>query len=169
VQEAANALSRLFPEQVPAITLPPPAERDAPEGKLYVYAPPDAEEGPDEIAPTGALGADFGVLSLAPQQARRCLARSKFLPAGVLARSDQPAARAWHVNGAGIVDIIQAWVDVGFELAVTFTQPADPEGVQQTLRTIFEVLKCWRSSAGIQYFDGTALVEFSETVFEDLK
>jgi len=169
LQDVVNAANRLYPEQVPAITLSPPAERDVPGGKLYVYELPSADGEENTIAPNGGLGANVAVLSLVPEQATRFLTRSKFVPAGVLARSDKPAARVWYVNFAGILDVTQAWANYGFTVAAMFAPDAVPDDTSTTVNAVFEILKCWRGSAGISYFDGKTLVEFSEIVFEDLK
>jgi hypothetical protein len=168
LQEAATALSRLVPEQVPAIDLPPPTEREAPNGMLYVY-PIVGEEGDDEIAATGALGTNVAVLSLVPTQAKRFLTKTKFQPTGVLARSEQPAARVWYVSVAGLIDLIQPWIALGSDMSAAFLPTGKPDEADQTLATVLDIVKCWRHSAGIQYRDGGALVEYSESVFEDLK
>jgi hypothetical protein len=94
---------------------------------------------------------------------------SMFVPTGVLSRSDQPAARVWYVNFAGLMDVVQSWAGYAFTVAAAFVPDAVPGDTSTTVDTVFEILKCWRGSAGISYFDGKALVEFSEIVFEDLK
>jgi hypothetical protein len=169
LQEAVNAVNRLYPEQVPAIPLPQPAERDVPGGKLYVYEVSGSEGEENEIAPTGGLGTNVAVLSLVPEQAKRFLTKTKFVPAGVLARSDQPDARVWFVNFAGLMDVVQSWAGYGLTVAATFAPDAVPDDTSTTVDNVFEILKCWRGSAGISYFDGKALVEFTEIVIEDLK
>ena len=169
LQETADVLSRLFPEEIPAIMLPPPDERDVKGGKLYYYAIPGAAEGETTIAATGGLGAEVAVLSLIPEQAERLLTKSGFAPADILARRDQPAARLWYVNFAGLMESLETWVNYGFNVAIAFAPSPELPEISQTVETIFEVLKCWRGSAGVAYFEGTTLVEFSETVFEDLK
>ena len=169
LQETVNALNRLYPEQVPAIPLPPPAERTVPDGKLYVYEIPGSEGGPGELAPTGGLGANIAVLSLAPGHAARLLTKNKFTPTGVLARSGEPAAHVWSVNFAGLVGVIQPWVNYGLTVAGTFVPGMVPDETAETVAAFFDIIKCWRGSSGITYFEGKTAVSFSETVFEDLK
>lgn len=169
VKETAAALNRLLPDLVAPIDWPPPQARQSPDGTLYLYTLAGDEHSDDEIALTAAVGTDVAVLALVPSQAQRYLKKSRFLPAGVLERSDRPAARVWYLNVAGLIQMIEAWVNFGFETAGMAPQPENPGEEVETVRAIFEVLKCFRRTAGIQYFEGSVLVEHSETVFEDLK
>jgi hypothetical protein len=79
------------------------------------------------------------------------------------------AQALWSVNFAGLVDVIHPWVKYGLTLVDTFVPGTLPAEGGDTVAAVFDILKCWRGSSGITYFEGKAAVSFTETVFEDLK
>lgn len=169
VQELINATQRLYPGVIPPVRIPPPLERKTKEGRLFLYKLPEELQISSDIAPTAGLNGEVAVLSLLPEQARKLLSKTPFAPEGFLARREAPAAGAWYFNFSGTVDAVKPWIEYGLDQAMESNpEQFKEEDAAQTL-TILEILKCWRGSAGISYFDGPAFVEFKETVYEDLK
>lgn len=173
-QEAASLLHSRVPDLVPPVEIKPSSERDAPDGKLYIFEQARTADTRREIAPTAALNSKIAVLSLAPGQAERLLGQAPFAPAEFFTREifsqrERPLTALWYVNFAGLVDLAAEWVDKPAGKSTDKTAASDTTGPAAHLLALLEILKCWRGSAGITYFDGPAQVDFYETVLEDLK
>jgi hypothetical protein len=169
LKDAARTLHRLNPEKIPDVELPNPAISEVSGGKMYVFSLHGPEAAENQIALTGVLGANVAIGSLSPEQAQRLLKKSKFTSLNVIRRIEQPAARIWYVNIAGLTDrFVEPWI-MHYSAGAVKDKDFFRDQIAPWFQAILEVVECLRRSAGVDYFENGALVEFRVSVFEDLK
>lgn len=169
LNETIAALGRVFPGVLPPIRIPSPLMQKTATGKEFHYDIAEDLGLVPDIRPTAALEPKVAVLSLFAEQAARLAKAAPLAPTVLPKRRDEPAASASFVNFSGLIDLVKPWVEYGFDQhAASDPDEAVPAAVRDQILTVLDVLKCFRSSAGIAYFEGPALVEFGETIFEDL-
>jgi hypothetical protein len=164
----------MFPQEIPAIQLAKPESRDVNEGTVYFYTLP-AEVGLDhQVAPNGGLSDQVMVTSLFPKTTARLLADTPLQGQGPLANYDRPLASAGQLEFAKLLEVIEPWVDYGFQLYMMIgvaQQPgAGPMGnIPQQIHDAFDVLKCFRGVSSVTYLEGNAMVTHAQWRFEDLE
>jgi hypothetical protein len=155
--------------KTPVTEIPAPQTRKIKGGTMFYYPLPEAWGLDKQLLPNAALAEKVAVLTLSQEHSERLIAPTPLkVNGGPLADLKRPLAGATYVNCAGLVDLVQGWV----EAAAPFAPAKDQEKVTDALaqvRTVFEVLKVFRSYSSATYFDDGALVTHSEVVITDLK
>jgi hypothetical protein len=169
-QRGMNLLNKHFPDAVEKTELTPPQTREFPEGTIYFYSLP-MEAGVDpQFAPNAGLSANTLALSLVPKFSLRLLKKTPLeIKEGPLALADKPLASASYIDLSGMVDVLGAWIDYGFETAgATGLEEAagvDPETVKtskEVTHGFLEFLKGLKNISSVPYFENGALVTHSE-------
>jgi hypothetical protein len=175
----ANEMIARFREVVPEANLPEikvprPKVTRAESGTLYSYPLPEQWGVDRQVVPTAGLSDKVAVLTLSHAAAERMLASKALkVQGGPLGNAKRPLAGAVVFNWPGWVDTIAPWVDLAVEQSGAQEKVGgenSPVGdVRKQVRTLLDVLKCYRGSTSATYFEGKVLVTHSESVFRDLK
>jgi hypothetical protein len=164
-----KAVQETSPKKVPLSEIPAPETRKIKGGTMFFYPLPEAWGLDKQLLPNAALAEKMAALALSQEHSERLLTPTPLkVSGGPLADLKRPLAGATYINCAGLVDLVAGWS----ETAAQFAPAADQEKVAEVLaqaRTVFEVLKVFRSYSSATYFEGDALVTHSEMVITDLK
>jgi hypothetical protein len=159
-------------EKFPVLEIPAPKEEKKKAGTLYVFPLP-AEWGLDaQVAPTAGLSDKVAVVTLSGGHAERLLATTPLkTDGGPLADRTKALAAAVYFNAPGLVDAAAPWVEWAADriLDVQFASDAARADSLKQVRTVLEVVKCYRGSTSATYFEGEVLVTHSESVYRDLE
>lgn len=144
----------------------------------YFYPLPEDLGFDKRIVPNASVSDKVAVLSLSHEHSERLLTATPFkLDGGSLADAKRPLAAAVHVNCAGIVTLAGSWVEygfgtfkaVGFEHQVSTANAQNPqEDTLKQIRTVFEVLKVFRSYSSVTYQEKGVWVTHRETLIRDM-
>lgn len=186
-KEVARILHEIDPDGVPEIDIPAPQHRDVAEGEIYFYPLPKEAGADKRIAPTAGLSDNVAVLALTRRHARRLLRSTPPAADGPLAQyKNKPIGVAVGFNFAALVDAAVPWVEYGIAAQNKFEiqqsaedqpapdapddEPADPEAEKALgiVRTVADVLKCFRGYSAVTYREDGVLVTRGQWRFEDL-
>jgi hypothetical protein len=162
-------------ENMPEIQVPPPKEVKKQGGTLYYYPLPEAWGVDPQVAPTAGLSNDTAALTLSLAHAERLLASKPLkVDGGPLADRDRPLTGAMYFNWPGVVDAVAPWVEYATNRALDDqlgpgAPPKAREDVLKQVRTVLDVLRCWRGATAATYLEDGALVTHSESVYRDLE
>jgi hypothetical protein len=165
IADAANA----FGQQVD-FEIPPAKTRKLKGATLYYYALP-AEIGFDErLAPNAGIGEKVAVFSLSPAMTERLLTPAPLKAGGLLAKTDRPMTSATYVNWEGLMKVVGTWVEYGLDvgLAGSDTPKERQQSIIKQVRTVVEVLSCFRRYTSYTTVEGTATVTHTQSVLRDL-
>ncbi len=155
--------------------VPPPETKKTKAGTLYWYSLPESWGVDPQVAPTAGLSDDVAVLTLSHSHAERLLASHPLkLDGGPLDDPKQALTGAAIIDWAGIVDAATPWVVYGtgkiLEAQAGGPVPArNQEAVLDQVRTVLDVLKCFRGVTSATYLEDGVQVTHYETVFRDLE
>jgi hypothetical protein len=164
------------PVEVPTFQIPEPKTKKVTGATLFFYPIP-ARAGLDEqVVPTAGLSKTVAVLTLSHGHAERLLASKPLkVDGGPLADSKRRLVSASYLNWPGLIDALTPWVEYGARpvLSQITGLPADEDNkamteLVQQVRTVLEVLKCFRGRTSVSYFEEGVLVTHAEAVFQDL-
>ena len=178
-REVANdALSRVkaWPgagEVVGDFQVPPPETKKTKAGTLYWYPLPEAWGLDPQVQPTAGLSDKAAVLTLSHGHADRLLASHPLkIDGGPLANRDRPLLGAMIFDWAGVVDAAAPWLEyaTGKYLEAQAGGPAkNQEAVWGQVRTVLDVLQCFRGVTSATYVEDGVLVTHHESAFRDLE
>jgi len=157
--DLVEEIRRLNPDSLPdGYRIPEPAKSKVEGGALWTFALPNA--GLDEqIEPTIGIGDDVAVFSLLPKQASRMLLRTPQTTGAELSRFGEPLAISAAGDGAGMMDLIEPWVEYVARIAVlqqrngfvdndaTIGPDGDDDRMRDILRqagVVIDALRCIR-------------------------
>jgi hypothetical protein len=168
----AKAKQMAPPGQIPDAEIPAPKIENGTAGKLAWYPIP-AEWGLDkQVSPTAGLSSNLAVLTLSRAHTERLLTPTPLKVAeGPLADRKRPLAAANYFNFNALVDAATPWVVFGVQTAKLPPLPgggADADWLPQ-VKTVLEVLRCYRGTSSASYLEDGVLVTHTESVVEDLK
>jgi hypothetical protein len=166
----------LAPEgQVPPFEIPAAQNHKAKGGTLYYYPLPEDWGLDAQVMPTLGLGGNVAVMAPSNGMAERLLGKKRLkTEGGPLAEASRHLTGAAYFNWPGLVDAATPWVE--FALDKKLPQGGEegegvPPGlgdVRKQVRTVLEVLKCYRGSTSATYFEDEVLVTHSEHLYRDL-
>jgi hypothetical protein len=172
-------LRELGQGNIPQLKFPKAESRKTKAGTLYTWALP-MEWGLDEkVAPTAGLAEKVAVVTFSAGHAERLLTATPLESECKLIQgaANRPLAGVICFNWPALVDAVGPWVEYAVPLIVQHNaaEGADEaalkkqsEEILKQARTVIAVLKCYRGSASISYFEDKALVAHSESIFRDL-
>ncbi len=156
-----------MPGQVPPVEIPWPTPQPVSTGTIYRYALPAMAGVDPRLSPNAGVSAEVLALSLMPETTEQLLATHPLQGPGPLAELDRPLATAWHFDMRQLVQAVRPWVDYGVAVA-SQRESADEEVVSQ-IRSVLDLLACWRDASGVSYFEDGALVSHSQVRLTDLE
>lgn len=184
--ELLAQLRELAPKQVPELKIPEPKTKELKKGTLYYYALP-AEFGLDkQLSPNAGLGEKVAVMSISTGHTERLLTATPFkVDSTPLANTKRNLSAAVWFNFHGFLDVVQPWTEYGItEAAKKFPIGLEIEvddgnekqqakgGVEDVLKdvkSLFQILRVFRSHSSATYTEGGATVTHGETVIKDIQ
>ena len=153
--------------------IPAPKSEKAKGGTLYYYSLPEELGLDPQVAPRAGLSDKVGVLTVSKEHAERLLAVKPLkVEGGPLADLSRPMVSAAYCDWAGIVDAFSPWVEFGtakaLEQAPGDMPEKEREGVVRQVRTVLQILKCFRGATSATTLEDGVLTTHSEAVFHDL-
>ena len=155
--------------------IPAPKTKVTRSGTFYSYPLPESWGVDPQVNPTAGLSNDVAVVALSTQHAARLLASQPLkVDSGPLADRSKPLAGAAYINWAGLVDAVAPWVEFGVDKYLE-SQAGGPvpagnrAAVQSQVRTVLDVLKCFRGMTSATYMQDGVQVTHHESVFRDLE
>ena len=129
-----------------------------------------------KLLPNAGLSEKMAVLTISQEHTERLLTPAPLkITSGPLSNAKRPLASASYVDYAGFIETVATWVEYGVQAAtaVSTEQPvvaaADPQDeILKQVRTVFEVLRCFRSHSSATYLEKGAWVTQRETLIQDL-
>jgi hypothetical protein len=168
--DALAAASELSKGQIPAITIPEPNTDESPDGLLAFYPIPPELGVDGQFLPSAGLSKNVLALSLSRSHTERLL-RSiplKYEHGPLADVKNKKLASAMAFNWPALVDAIAPWAEFGVSMAKL--PPPGPEGeIMPQLKTVFEILKCFRGVTSATYYEDGMRVTHAEIFVEDLK
>jgi hypothetical protein len=166
-------------QDIPEFQLPGPQSRKLKGGGMTYFYPLPAELGLDKrLVPNASVSDKAAALSLSHEHGERLLTATPLkLEGGSLVDGKRPLAAAVHVDWAGTVTLIGGWVEYGagtfkavnFEHQVSTANAQNPaEDTLKQIRTVFEVLKVFRSYSSVTYQEKGVWVTHRETLIRDV-
>lgn len=170
-RQIANELialaGKFSPEGQAKFQIPEAQTKESKGATLYSYPAPEESGFDKQIAPTAGVSKSLFVLTLSQEHAERLLRPTPLkAPGKLLADAKRPLAGAAHVDCAGFLDAIGAWVEYG--LRTHNVGEVGALDVPTHVRTVLEVLKTFRSYCSITYAEDGALVTHGESVIRDI-
>jgi hypothetical protein len=162
-------------EKIGDFQIPLPKTDKSLSGTLYSYLLPEEWGVDPKVVPTAGLTKDTAVLTLSHAHAERLLASHPLrIDGGPLADRDRPLAAAMYFNWPGVVDAAGPWVQFGtvkiLEAQAGGEVPAKTrDAVLSQVRTVMDVLKCWRGESSATTLEDGVLVTHHESVYKDLE
>jgi hypothetical protein len=156
------------------LQIPEPKSEKAKGGTLYYYPLPKELELDPQVAPMAGLSDKVAVLTASKEHAERLLASKPLkVEGGPLAELDRPMVSAAYCDWAGIVDAVSPWVEYGTKIGLERAPGELPENVRKDVvkqvRTVLQVLKCFRGVSSATTLEDGVLTTHSESVFHDLE
>ena len=168
----AKAKQMAPPGQIPDVEIPAPQTESVKGGKLVWYPIPPEIGLDKQVSPTAGLSRRVAILTLSRGHTERLLAPTPLkATGGPLGDAKRPLAAASCFNFNALVSGATPWVMFGVETAKLPPLPGgdgDPDWPGQ-VRTLLEVLKCYRGTTSASYLEDGVLVTHTESVVEDLK
>ncbi len=166
-REVLTKLHEVAPEQIPQVTLPQPKEHGFSGGKI-VYLPLSPQLGIDkQIAPNRGLSDKYAVFSLTPRTSKRLLEAHPLTHSDLAAEIQKPCGGAFHLDIAGIVDVVKPWVAYAAE---TRMAAADEQQIQMVIdqaEAVLKLIKCCQGVFGTVRLEEGATVSHFRWLFQD--
>ena len=170
VNEALAGVKEIDPN-AEEVQVPSPKSKSASEGSLYWYPLPDEIGLDDQVQPTLGISEDVVALSLSQGHTTRLLSNSPLKAGGLLKTTDRKLGSAAFFDWAGLMGVVEQWVDYGSGVAMEQdTGAAGQIGfIMQNVKIGFELLRTLRTVTSISYPEGDAWVTHTETHWQDVK
>jgi hypothetical protein len=118
------------------------------------------------MAPNAGVSTDVLALSLMPETTQQLLTVKPLQGPGPLANLDRPLATAWHFDLQQLIEVAQPWIDYGLS---QMDDGGEMEEWVEQLKTVLELVACFRGASGVSYLEGDVLVTHSQSRFADLE
>ncbi len=162
-------------DKIGEFQIPAPKKEETRLGTFYSYPLPEEWGLDSQVRPTAGVSGDAAAVATSHEMAVRLLASHPLkVDGGPLADPTRPLAAAVVFDWAGLVDAATPWVEYGvdkyLEAQAGAGPPADARrAVQSQVRTVLDVLKCFRGVTSATYLKDGVLVTHRELVFKDLE
>jgi hypothetical protein len=171
VRKAAKEYREIWNELVEIagkedLKVPPPETKKIPLGSLYYYPPADGTGLDEQLALTAGLSDRWLALTISPKHATRLLEPTPLEHSSKLFIADPRPYEIAFIRWPGLVDAIHPWID--YALDVTQAEALTGQNIRGQVRTVMDVLKCFRSSASISYVENGMYVTREETIIQDV-
>ena len=175
-RKAFDVVHKAFPSIVPAGKLPRATVTRIAGETVYSY-PQLTRFGFDpQIAPSAGLSKRVAVLATSPKLAGRVLRRTPLsLEPGLLTDRNRPLAGATCWNWPALVDAVTPWVEYRLRHDSASRPKAgdraghDVETNIDQVRSVAEILKCFRGMTTATYREGNVIITHSESVWKDFE
>jgi hypothetical protein len=172
INDALAVASELSNGQIPDLKMPDPTtEKTA--GGLLAYYPIPPEFGLDaQVVPTAGLSKRVLALSLSRAHTERLLKPTPLkVERGPLADlKTKKLASASGFNWPALVDAVTPWIELAVTAANPPPVPPGPDGdVMKQVRTVLEVMKVFRGSYSVTYYEDGVMITHSESILRDLE
>jgi hypothetical protein len=172
INDALAVASELSGGQIPDLKMPDPTtEKTA--GGLLAYYPIPPEFGLDaQVVPTAGLSKSVLALSLSRAHTERLLKPTPLKKeSGPLADlKTKKLASASGFNWPALVDALTPWIELAVTSANPPPVPPGPDGdVMKQVRTVLEVMKVFRGSYSVTYYEDGVMITHSESILRDLE
>lgn len=159
---------RKLNEEVPEFVIPVAKMSKIKGGTLYYYDLPQDNVVDEQLLPNAGVSDKVAVITVSKAHTERLLSGTPLkLDGGPLGDPKKKLSGASYVNYAGMLDMVMPWIEYGFEQAPVAGFFNKDDVFKQT-RAVFDVLKCYRSTASATYQEGGATITHAETVIRDL-
>ena len=166
-QAIITNLSEMEPNQIPPVQIPAAETKEVSGGTIHYYRLP-AMAGLDRaVAPNTGISDQFFVMSLMPKMTQRLLQSSEVEPLGPLAKMGQPLSMAWQFRVADLVSAVEPWV--GYGMSLSDMDADEAEAMSAQVSSILEVVRCFKTAAGVGYVEDGVSVTHYASHFEDLE
>jgi hypothetical protein len=165
---------REFGAPVPPEGIPRPEAKKVASGTIYFWSlPPVGQD--QRVQPNLGLSDKVVVVTFSQAHSERLMTPTPLkLDGGPLAQR-RPLLGAAVVDFAGFIGAVRPWVEQ-FALPMALRDMPDnaPKGLTKAeipdqVKTVFDLLQCFRGVTSATYREGNATVTHSETVFRDLR
>ncbi len=175
-----DAIARMR-ELVPFVPLPEdfkvpePAEKKVAAGRLFFYSLPAEAPVDRQLVPTAGLSDKVAALTISHAHAERLLTPTPLkVRGGPLADAQRPLSGAVYFDWPALVDAATPWIEMGvpyyLEAVAGDKPPAkEQQSILDQVRTVLEVLKCFRGYTSCTYLEDKVWVTHGEMVFQDIR
>ena len=158
-------------EDFPEFRIPVPESDETDQGKVFWYSLPASTGLDKQFLPTAGVSNDVAVIALSLDHANRLLDKHPLQAGGVLEDTKRPLASAVVFDWAALIDVVEAWVTYGSQVAADQDTGAGAQigFVMQNVDIALDVLRTLRTITSASYKEGDVMVTHSETHWRDLE
>jgi hypothetical protein len=172
LEDLAAKIGEVAPDTgVQRFKFPEPKTQAAAAGRIFTWPLPPAVGLDARVAPSAGLSEKVAVVTASAGHAERLLQATPLAPESqVLGKAlKKPLATAAHLDWAGVIEAVTPWVELAAH-TIARAQTGEDAGddTMRQLRTVLDVLKCFRGTSSVSYVENGAVVTHSETLFRDL-
>ncbi len=169
--DAAKVAHELSDGHFPDVEVPSPKLAEGEGGEVASFPLPEDWGLDKQVEVTGGLSKQFAVLTLSRGHAERLLKPSGVsFPGGPLEDWKRPLGGAAVFNWPALVDAAAPWIETGLRSANVPPVPPGPDGdVLKQVRTVLDVLRCYKGFTSATYLENGVMVTHSKSVVRDLK
>ena len=157
--------------------VPSPESETTKGGTVYHYKLP-AEAGLDpQVALSGGVGEKLAVFATSPRLVAKILAETPLASQTLIgSAATKPCATLVYFHWPALVDAATPWIEFairengpGAAGAEAEEDPAQIADILSQVRTVLEILKCWRTTESVTTIEDGVTVSHSVTTFKDLE
>ena len=174
-----EALREVEPDEIPEFELPKAKIKKTDVGTIYSYPLPKQWKVDRKIVPSIGLSDSVAVFTITQDHAERLLTATSLSTGGLLSDPGQPAAAAFLLDFAGLVDAATPWVELVAQKIIadqmdvsddaSEADKAKADSIMAEVHTVLEVLKTLRTVTAKSQFDGGVLITHSLTEIRDVR
>ncbi|MFO0846718.1 MAG: hypothetical protein U0797_30875, partial [Gemmataceae bacterium] len=139
-------------ETIPPFALPDPTTEKVASGTLVFYPLPEEAGLDKQVQPVAGIGKDVSVLALSKKHAERLMTRTPLtLKGGPLARKGDLVGLSVF-DWPALIDTVAPWAEFGLMVSPA-ELPVKKEDALKQLKTVFEVLKCFKGGSSASYVE----------------
>ena len=176
--DLVNKIREKDPSAIPAgYQVPSPESETTPGGTVYHYKLP-AEAGLDpQVALSGGVGEKVAVFATSPRLAAKILAETPLASQTLIgSAATKPCATLVYFHWPALVNAATPWIEFairqngpGAAGAEAEEDPAQISDILSQVRTVLEILKCWRTTESVTTIEDGITVSHSVTTFKDVE
>ena len=169
--DVARKASEEAGEEFPEFRIPEPESDKTDQGTVFWYSLPAATGLDKQFLPTAGVTKDVAVIALSLDHANRLLDKHPLQAGGVLEDTKRPLASAVVFDWAALIDVVEAWVTYGSQVAADQDAGAGAQigFVMQNVEIGLDVLRTLRTITSASYKEGDVMVTHTETHWRDLE
>ncbi len=176
INEACAELHKVSELNFPEITIPEPQTKKVGDTTLYFYPIPEEAGLDKQFQPTGSVGDKVAVITLSSEHTVRLLTKTplKFKSALIEKAATENLANVVVFDWVGLMDALTPWVDhaapmILTQAGVTKEDKKNYDEIMSEIKTVMEVLKCFKGSASVTKVEDGVTVTQMESIYVDLK